>query len=319
MTPPVTARSVARAAPGTRRGPVRHPRRISGPARSSAVAAVAVPAPGIALPRQRPARPAQPRRRPARKAARRPVQGAPGIALRAIDALEGISSSAVLDRLIRGRVWIGLLAFALIGIVAMQLLVLELNTGIGHTLTRVAQLQRENAQLGIENSTYSAEGRIAPLAAATGMTLAPTGTIHFVAASPADVSRAAAALSTAVQAPSSSSSVQAPSSSSSVQVPSSSSSSSSNTSSSNTSGGGEAGGGSSEPSSSMSAGTPPSAPASTEATSTAASTPTSTTTGTPTGTAPQAGGASGAASSEGAAASTEASGSGGGTPAGPRE
>jgi cell division protein FtsL len=131
------------------------------------------------------------------------VQGAPGIALRAIDAVEGISSSAVLDRLIRGRVWIGLLAFALIGIVAMQLLVLELNTGIGRTLARVATLQRENAQLGIEDSTYSAESRIAPLAASAGMTLAPVGTIHFVAASPADVSRAAAALSTTVQAPAS--------------------------------------------------------------------------------------------------------------------
>jgi hypothetical protein len=210
MTPPATAaaRSVDRSAAGSRRSAVRHPRRISGragPAHSAAVAAaVAIPAPGIALPRQRPARPAvQPRRRPARKATRRSVQGAPGIALRAVDAFEGISSSPVLDRLIRGRVWIGLLAFALIGIVAMQLLVLELNTGIGRTLARVATFQRENAQLGIEDSTYSAESRITPLAASAGMTLAPVGTIHFVAASPADVSRAAAALSTAIQAPAS--------------------------------------------------------------------------------------------------------------------
>jgi hypothetical protein len=205
MTPPATtaARSVARAAPATRRSPVRHPRRISGPARSSAAPAVAAPAPGIALPRTRPARPARPRRRPADKTARRVVQGAPGIALRTIGALDGISSSPVLDRLIRGRAWIGLLAFALIGIVAMQLLVLELNTGIGRTLTRVAQLQRANAQLGIEDSTYSSEGRIAPLAAATGMTIAPIGTVHFVAAAPADVSHAAAALSTPVQAPTS--------------------------------------------------------------------------------------------------------------------
>jgi hypothetical protein len=162
---------------------------------------VAIPAPGIALPRQRPPRPAQPRRRPLRKTTRRPVQGAPGIALRAIGALEGIAGSAVLDRLIRGRVWIGLLAFALIGIVAMQLLVLELNTGIGHTLARVGTLQRENAQLGIENSTYSAESRVGPSAVAAGMMLAPSGTVHFVAASAADVPRAAAALSTAVQAP----------------------------------------------------------------------------------------------------------------------
>jgi hypothetical protein len=117
-----------------------------------------------------------------------------------VGALDGLSRSSALDRLVRGRAWIGLLAFALIGIVTMQLLVLELNTKIGHTLTRVAQLQRENAQLGIVNSTATAESRIAPSAAAAGMTLAPVGTVHFVAASPANVARAAAVLSAAIQA-----------------------------------------------------------------------------------------------------------------------
>jgi hypothetical protein len=204
MTPPAAAaasRTVARTAPGTRRAPVRHPRRISGPAGPArAAAAVAIPAPIVAPPRRRHSRPAvEPRRTPSPKTRRSP-QGAPGIALRAVGAIDGLSRSSVLDRLIRGRAWIGLLAFALIGIVTMQLLVLELNTGIGHTLTRVAQLQRANAQLGIENSTSSAESRIAPSAAATGMTLAPIGTVHFVAASPADIGRAAAALSTAIQA-----------------------------------------------------------------------------------------------------------------------
>jgi hypothetical protein len=203
MTPPTTAaaRTVARTVPGTRRAPVRHSRRISGPAGAArAAAAVAIPAPIIAPPRRRPSRPAvEPRRTPSPKRRRSP-QGAPGIALRAVGAIDGLSRSSVLDRLIRGRAWIGLLAFALIGIVTMQLLVLELNTRIGHTLTRVAQLQRANAQLGIENSTSSTESRIAPSAAATGMTLAPIGTVHFVAASPADIGRAATALSAAIQA-----------------------------------------------------------------------------------------------------------------------
>jgi hypothetical protein len=117
--------------------------------------------------------------------------------------LEDISASALLDRLIRGRAWIGLLAFALIGIVAMQLLVLELNTGVGRTLGRIATLQRQNAQLGIEDSTYSAENKVAPLAAAAGMTLAAPGAVHFVVASPGDFSRAAGALSTAIQPPTS--------------------------------------------------------------------------------------------------------------------
>jgi hypothetical protein len=147
---------------------MRHPRRISGPAR---------PAPRTA-----------------------PRTDDQGLALRAIGAYERVSDSALLDRLVRGRLWIGLLAFALIGIVAMQLLVLKLNTGIGATLAREAALQRSNAQLGIEAATGSGEGRIEPLAAATGMTFAPSGSVHFVASSPAsDISRAAAALAAPIQ------------------------------------------------------------------------------------------------------------------------
>jgi hypothetical protein len=212
MTPPATARSPRRSTSGSRSGSRSRPRRISGPSgtvRSGAVAAaVAIPAPGVALPRERKPSPRRaPRTRPSQKTARRSVDGAPGIALRAIDGFEGISGSAFVDRLTRGRLWIGLLAFALIGIVAMQLLVLKLNTGIGHTLGRVETLQRKNAQLGIEDSMYSAEDRVAPLAAAEGMTLAPAGTVHFVAVNKADISRAAAALSTAGQALTSGSSV----------------------------------------------------------------------------------------------------------------
>jgi hypothetical protein len=211
MTPPATARSrPKRSAPdrseiGYRRPAPRRPRRISGPsapARSGPLAAaVAIPAPGIVLPRERPARPGPPsRRRTAPKTGRVPATATPGIALRGAHALGSISHSAFLDRLIRGRLWIGLLAFALIGIVAMQLLVLKLNTGIGHTLGQVATLQRENAQLAIEDSVSSSESRIAPLAAADGMTLAPAGTVHFVAASTADISRAAAVLASASEA-----------------------------------------------------------------------------------------------------------------------
>lgn len=168
MTPPpaAVAEALPRHRPAPRRAPVRHPRRVSGPAR-----------PARSAPRTAP----------------RPDER--GLALRTLGAYERVSDSALLDRLVRGRLWIGLLAFALIGIVAMQLMVLKLNTGIGTTLAREAALQRANAQLGIEAATGSGEGRIEPLAAATGMTFAPSGSVHFVASSPtSDISRAAAAL-----------------------------------------------------------------------------------------------------------------------------
>ncbi len=207
MTPPAAGatRSLDLKAPSNpRRLAARNARRISGPVRPSArassgasrsAAAVALPAPGVTLPTRRPRRTTAPSRRRAKPSS---TQN-PGIALRTAGAFERVSASALLDRLIHGRLWIGLLAFALIGIVAMQLVVLKLNTGIGGKLQREALLQRENAQLGIENSMYSAESRIAPLAAATGMTFAPAGTVHFVTASPDDFSRAASALSSASQ------------------------------------------------------------------------------------------------------------------------
>lgn len=210
MTPPPAAaasRSAARSSTsGSRRGAVRHHRRVSGSVSgsSSAAAAAAIPLPGIALPGRRPApvrtrKPARARTRPRQAAATR------GLALRAIDLFEEVSGSAVLDRIARGRLWIGLLAFALVGIVAMQLMVLKLNTGIGATITREATLERDNAQLNVENSMSSGEERVAPLAAASGMTLASAGTVHFLVAGPAYVKHAATALSSALQAPSSSS------------------------------------------------------------------------------------------------------------------
>jgi hypothetical protein len=155
---------------------------MSGPARPLAASG----APAIALPRA-------PLRRPERR-----TRQAPGLALRALDALAGASNSPFLDRLIRSRLWIGILAFLLIGIVAMQLLVLRLNTDIGRTLVREAALERQNTLTRIADSSASAGNLVEPTAAAAGMTVAPAGSLHFVTVSHSDLSRAAAALQTPV-------------------------------------------------------------------------------------------------------------------------
>jgi hypothetical protein len=330
MTPPATARSLPkRAAPdrskiGQGRAAQRRPRRVSGPsapARSgplAVAAAVAIPAPGVALPRERPARPSSPSRKrsiPARRGASAEVT--PGIALRGVQALDGISSSAFVDRLIRGRLWIGLLAFALIGIVAMQLLVLKLNTGIGRTLGHVATLQRENAQLNIEDSMYSSENRVAPLATAAGMTLAPAGTVHFVTASMVDISRAAAALSSAATA--STSTVSAAS----ATGGESSSGSAASEAASQTSGGAEASGSGEDSSSSSAGSTGEGAAGSGEAQSSSSPSnvpPSSTGSSTPAASAPSVAGAQTAeAPSSSSSSGTAASAPAGGIPAGTGE
>ena len=124
-----------------------------------------------------------------------------------LGALNSISRNPSLDRLIRGRTWIVLIAFALIGIVTLQLLVLRLNANIGSALVREAQLQRENAALSIESSELAAGERVESLATRMGMQLVPEGALRFLTSDPrADIGRAAAALSKPVQASSASSS-----------------------------------------------------------------------------------------------------------------
>lgn len=172
MTPPAAA-----AAPTVRprRAPApRGPRRISGPAR-----------------------PATAPRRPATGA----TAGQAGLVLGLLSALESLAQHRLLDRLIRGRVWIGLVAFALIGIVTLQLGLLKLNGGIGRALEHEALLQRENAALSIENSELAAGTHVEQSAAKLGMAFVPAGALRFLGASEhGDAGKAAAALTSAAQA-----------------------------------------------------------------------------------------------------------------------
>jgi hypothetical protein len=148
------------------------PRRVSGPARGAGPVPPARPAGGDA--------------------------GA--IALGLAGALASLSRHRLLDRLISGRAWIAFVAFALIGIVTMQLGLLKLNGGIGRALEHEALLQRENAALSIENSELTAGGPVQSRAARIGMELAPLQGLVFLAARPgADATRAATALATSGQ------------------------------------------------------------------------------------------------------------------------
>ena len=176
MTPPAAAApAVPRGragAPARKLTPAPRPRRVSGPAR--------------------PARPA----RPAGTA--RPAAGSPreqGLALGLAAALGSVVQSRRLDRLIRGRAWIAIVAFALIGIVTLQLSLLQLNAGMGRSIARAETLQRQDASLAIENSQLAAGSRVEALAARLGMVVVPSGTLRFLhAGTGTDEARAASAL-----------------------------------------------------------------------------------------------------------------------------
>jgi hypothetical protein len=181
LTPPAAAASAAqrlRAAPARPARPVRpaHPRRVSGPVRRPATRGHAT------VPATRP------------------------LVVVVADAVRGLSgtlaSHRLLDRLVASKAWIGLVAFALIGIVTLQLLLLELNAGVGRALQRTDYLQRQNAALSIANSELAAGDRVQAQSLALGMEPAAPVSLRFLPVDPRnDVARAAAALATPVKPP----------------------------------------------------------------------------------------------------------------------
>jgi hypothetical protein len=163
----VPARGYAPAAPRRVSGPLR-PARATIDARALAVSDGAL-APS---PVPRPQRPRTPSRPPLRLAA-----GGAAIALRVAEATLEVSGSRTMDRLVRSRAWVVIVAFGLIGIVAMQVSMLKFNAGIGRAVETAATLERSNAALRADVSRLSSGDRIQALAGARG----------FVMPEPADV------------------------------------------------------------------------------------------------------------------------------------
>ena len=170
-----------------------------------AAAAAGTAAPAISPRRRRPLAPARPApaRRPRRVSgpAARPRVVAPSPtrargSAAAQNRTRTLLGHPLLDRLIGGRAWIGLVAFALIGIVTMQLGLLKLNAGIGRALEHETSLQRENSALSVENSEIEAGDTVELQAAHMGMQLIPAGALRFLSAGDpgAQVDRAAAVL-----------------------------------------------------------------------------------------------------------------------------
>jgi hypothetical protein len=159
MTPPgalaARSRSAAAAAAPPLRQPIA-PRRVSGPERRPRAAPQALP------------------------------RHSGGIA-RLLDA-------PFLDRLIRGRVWIALVAFALLGIVAMQVAILRLGASIAHSVTEIQHLTQVNE--AAETAIAQAEpGRnVASEAASLGMVYPPAGNIVYLSNRAGDAVAAASSI-----------------------------------------------------------------------------------------------------------------------------
>ncbi|MEA2265876.1 MAG: hypothetical protein QOE27_1459 [Solirubrobacteraceae bacterium] len=108
--------------------------------------------------------------------------------------LHRVVDHPVLDRLIRGRTWIGIVGFALIGIVAMQVTLLKLNAGIGRSVERATQLTRENSLLTMQVSTLRAADLRQAGTTREGMVYPPPGDVRYLRAGRADPGRTAASI-----------------------------------------------------------------------------------------------------------------------------
>lgn len=149
-TQTVRTRHAARSRPAQRPAP-RHVRRVSGPLR---------PAPAGA--------PASVRR------------GTTGV----FERIRALPEHRVVDGLLRGRVWIWLVGLLLGGIVAMQVSMLKLNTGISRAVTTMGTLERQNANLEADIARLSASDRVRDAALAEGMVAPPAGSMEFLTARP---------------------------------------------------------------------------------------------------------------------------------------
>jgi hypothetical protein len=138
----------------------RGPRRISGP-----IARRAVPAPagGAALPRT----------------------------TSVFARVRALPDHRVVDRLLRSRLWIWALGLLLGGIVAMQVSLLKLNSGISRAVETTTTLERQNADLEASIAKLSAPDRIETGATTLGMVMPPAGDVEYLTPRPGDAGRAA--------------------------------------------------------------------------------------------------------------------------------
>jgi cell division protein FtsL len=177
-TPP--ARS---AAPRPTSAAAAAPRPASAGAAATAAAAAPLPVrqpayrPGVAPRTPAPRTPG--RRQRVRITQPRPAGSGPLLQL-LIAQVRSLPERSVLDKVIRGRVWIPLLGILLVGIVAMQVEVLKLNAGIGGSMARSAALESQNQSLRAEVAQLSSDSRIESLAAGMGMVVPTAAATKFL-------------------------------------------------------------------------------------------------------------------------------------------
>ena len=109
----------------------------------------------------------------------------------AAGAVGGIANSGVVVGMTRGRLWIGVLAALLGGIVALNVWGLSMSASTSGTATKIDELERGNTVLEAKIAKLTADDRVQAVAASLGLaTPAPDG-IRYLKARPKDAEAAA--------------------------------------------------------------------------------------------------------------------------------
>jgi len=97
----------------------------------------------------------------------------------------------MLDGLLNGRVWIGLVGVLLAGIVFFNVDLLRMNREITQMADRAAQLKRENARLREDVAGLANSERIQEAAAELGLVLPAPAEVRYLKSNPAIDARTA--------------------------------------------------------------------------------------------------------------------------------
>jgi hypothetical protein len=170
MPPSATA---AKKSTARRTAKTRVHRRVSGPARPVRAARAAT-APSI------------PRRLPPASPALGPF------AQRALSAARTLRDSHAVDRLVRGRAWIGLLGVLLIALVGLNVSLLKLNSAAGRNAEWARKLRVENADLRARASRLHSAAHIQAEGGKLGLVMPAAADVHYLTADPARDARRAA-------------------------------------------------------------------------------------------------------------------------------
>jgi hypothetical protein len=121
-----------------------------------------------------------------------PVLGT--IGLGAIRAGRSLHDSPLLDRLLRGRGWIGLLGVLLIGLVALNVSLLKLNSEAGRDADAAKALRIRNDRLKARIARLASGERLEAVGARLGLVMPEPGRIRYLSVRSIDGRRAAKAI-----------------------------------------------------------------------------------------------------------------------------